>query len=143
MIDIDNPCISCGACCAWFRVSFYWAETRDGAGTVPPSLTEPLTPFLCCMKGTNSKTPRCEALQGEVGHATRCSIYHDRPSPCREFMQSGVNGLINAACDRARAHYDLPPLLILSSADKNLPSERVEPPAGGVLHADITGRMEG
>ncbi|MBB8903342.1 YkgJ family cysteine cluster protein, partial [Escherichia coli] len=21
-----NPCITCGACCAFFRVSFYWAE---------------------------------------------------------------------------------------------------------------------
>ncbi|HGC1012017.1 TPA: YkgJ family cysteine cluster protein, partial [Escherichia coli] len=20
-----NPCITCGACCAFFRVSFYWA----------------------------------------------------------------------------------------------------------------------
>jgi Fe-S-cluster containining protein len=22
-----NPCLSCGACCASFRVSFYWRET--------------------------------------------------------------------------------------------------------------------
>ncbi|WP_142908916.1 CxxCxxCC domain-containing protein, partial [Klebsiella pneumoniae] len=21
-----NPCMTCGACCAFFRVSFYWAE---------------------------------------------------------------------------------------------------------------------
>ncbi|HDH0840599.1 TPA: YkgJ family cysteine cluster protein, partial [Klebsiella pneumoniae] len=21
-----NPCMTCGACCAYFRVSFYWAE---------------------------------------------------------------------------------------------------------------------
>ncbi|HCB0868544.1 TPA: YkgJ family cysteine cluster protein, partial [Klebsiella pneumoniae] len=20
-----NPCMTCGACCAYFRVSFYWA----------------------------------------------------------------------------------------------------------------------
>ncbi|MBR7358785.1 YkgJ family cysteine cluster protein, partial [Klebsiella pneumoniae] len=25
MSDI-NPCMTCGACCAYFRVSFYWAE---------------------------------------------------------------------------------------------------------------------
>ncbi|WP_374212354.1 YkgJ family cysteine cluster protein [Thiothrix subterranea] len=22
-----NPCMTCGACCASFRVSFYWGET--------------------------------------------------------------------------------------------------------------------
>ena len=48
-----NPCMTCGACCAYFRVSFYWAEASDGGGTVPVDLTEPLTPFLRCMRGTN------------------------------------------------------------------------------------------
>ncbi|ANM78138.1 hypothetical protein A4U88_4295 [Serratia marcescens] len=38
-------------------MSFYWAEAEDGGGTVPLSLTEPLTPFLRCMQGTNSKSP--------------------------------------------------------------------------------------
>lgn len=51
----DNPCMHCGACCAYFRVSFYWAEMVSGGGVVPDELTEPLTPFLSCMKGTNSK----------------------------------------------------------------------------------------
>ena len=23
-----NPCMTCGACCAFFRVSFYWAEAN-------------------------------------------------------------------------------------------------------------------
>lgn len=31
----NNPCVSCGACCAYFRVSFYWAESESGGGTVP------------------------------------------------------------------------------------------------------------
>ena len=26
-----NHCLDCGACCAFFRVSFYWAEARPGA----------------------------------------------------------------------------------------------------------------
>ena len=60
-----NPCMTCGACCAYFRVSFYWAEASDGGGTVPVDLTEPLTPFLRCMRGTNQKQSRCVALQGE------------------------------------------------------------------------------
>ncbi len=110
MSEILNPCVSCGACCGYFRVSFYWAEAEDGGGTVPLSLTEPLTPFLRCMQGTNSKSPRCNALDGEIGNAVSCSIYLNRPSPCREFDQSGENGLRNEACDRARERYGLPPL---------------------------------
>ncbi|WP_410015234.1 YkgJ family cysteine cluster protein [Sodalis sp. C49] len=110
MSDNSNPCMSCGACCAWFRVSFYWAEGDDGGGPVPHALTEPLTPFLRCMRGTNERTPRCHALAGEVGKAVRCTIYAGRPSPCREFAMAGDGGRPNDACDRARAHYGLPPL---------------------------------
>ncbi|MFC0225847.1 YkgJ family cysteine cluster protein [Serratia aquatilis] len=110
MSEIHNLCISCGACCSYFRVSFYWAEAEDGGGSVPLSFTEPLSPFLRCMQGTNSRSPRCKALTGEIGKAVSCSIYHYRPSPCRKFEQSGVNGLRNEACDRARERFHLPPL---------------------------------
>ncbi|CAI1738239.1 Flagellin N-methylase [Serratia fonticola] len=110
MSEIQNPCTSCGACCGYFRVSFYWAEAEDGGGVVPISLTEPLSPFLRCMQGTNSKSPRCTSLVGEIGQAVSCSIYPNRPSPCREFDQSGENGLRNEACDRARERYGLLPL---------------------------------
>nr|WP_113867288.1 YkgJ family cysteine cluster protein [Brenneria salicis]NMN91641.1 hypothetical protein [Brenneria salicis ATCC 15712 = DSM 30166]RLM30341.1 ferredoxin [Brenneria salicis ATCC 15712 = DSM 30166] len=106
----DNTCMRCGACCAYFRVSFYWAEADDGGGCVPAQLTEPLSPFLRCMAGTNSRKPRCTALMGKIGECVSCSIYINRPSPCREFVQSGVNGQITDACNRARAHYGLPPL---------------------------------
>ncbi|NDL62430.1 YkgJ family cysteine cluster protein [Acerihabitans arboris] len=110
MSENGNPCMSCGACCAWFRVSFYWAEGDDGGGVVPNALTEPLTPFLRCMAGTNGRSPRCRALEGEVGKSVRCTIYAGRPSPCREFTMAGEQGRPNDACDRARAHYGLPPL---------------------------------
>ncbi|PVZ84430.1 zinc/iron-chelating domain-containing protein [Serratia sp. S1B] len=110
MSEINNPCITCGACCGYFRVSFYWAEAVDGGGTVPVTLTEPLTPFLRCMRGTNSKSPHCQALEGEIGQQVSCSIYINRPSPCHEFEQSGENGQRNEACDRARERYGLPPL---------------------------------
>ena len=31
-----HPCLSCGACCAHFRASFYWAEADDQTpGGVP------------------------------------------------------------------------------------------------------------
>lgn len=105
-----NPCMNCGACCAFFRVSFYWAEADDAGGPVPVQLTEPLTPFLRCMGGTNQKASRCVALQGEPGERVACTIYEHRPSPCRSFKMSGENGEPNEACDRARARYGLPPL---------------------------------
>lgn len=110
MSEDSNPCMRCGACCAFFRVSFYWAEGDDGGGGVPHQLTEPLTPFLRCMAGTNDRPARCRALKGEIGGAVRCTIYDGRPSPCREFAMAGENGLPNDACDRARAHFGLAPL---------------------------------
>lgn len=109
--DNFNSCLQCGACCGFFRVSFYWAETDDGGGLTPASLTEPVTPFIRCMQGTNSAVHcRCTALEGEIGQAVSCNIYTQRPSPCREFLPSGENGEINDACNRARARYGLPPL---------------------------------
>ncbi|RWR03737.1 ferredoxin [[Pantoea] beijingensis] len=110
MSDNLNPCITCGACCAYFRVSFYWAEADDSGGCVPADLTEPLTPFLRAMAGTNSKNPRCTSLQGQIGECVSCGIYNNRPTPCREFKMSGEDGEQNEACDRARAKYGLPPL---------------------------------
>lgn len=105
-----NPCMTCGACCAYFRVSFYWAEGDDAGGAVPADLTEPLTPFLRCMQGTHHKPCRCTALRGTPGASASCAIYANRPSPCREFAMSGEGNVRNEACDRARAHYGLPPL---------------------------------
>ncbi|EFI5874754.1 YkgJ family cysteine cluster protein, partial [Escherichia coli] len=52
-----NPCMTCGACCAFFRVSFYWAEADDAGGKVPVSLTEQISPFHRCMRGTSQKNP--------------------------------------------------------------------------------------
>jgi hypothetical protein len=113
----SNPCLRCGACCAHFRVSFYWGEA-DAArgGTVPVEFTEDLTDFRRCMKGTNQPHPRCVALQGVIGQAVRCSIYADRPTPCREFAVDWTPaGLVTetedlARCAAARAAWGLPPL---------------------------------
>ena len=38
---------------------------------------------LRCMRGTNNNPPRCVALAGEVGKQVACTIYGQRPSPCR------------------------------------------------------------
>ena len=67
-----NPCLRCGACCAHFRVSFYWAEADPSrGGTVPADLAEDLTPVLSCMKGTNQARPRCAARRDRARRALR------------------------------------------------------------------------
>jgi Fe-S-cluster containining protein len=62
------------------------------------------------MSGTNNRQSRCTALRGAIGDGVSCSVYENRPSPCREFAMSGEDGVENDACNRARAHYGLPPL---------------------------------
>jgi Fe-S-cluster containining protein len=56
----DDVCQRCGACCAHFRVSFYWAEAAERQ--LPDSAIEQVTPLLACMAGTNQPEPRCHAL---------------------------------------------------------------------------------
>ncbi len=97
-------CRACGACCAYFRVSFYWAEA-DVLG-LPAALIEELPPWYACMAGTNSAAPRCQALRGEVGQRVACTLYGQRPSPCRE-VQAG-----DAQCAKARRRHGLPALAI-------------------------------
>ena len=105
-----HPCRSCGACCATFRVSFYWAECASGGGAVPDALAERISPFLAAMVGTSSHPPRCIAHAGEVGRSSACTIYEHRPSPCHELRASWEDGTPDDRCDRARARHGLPPL---------------------------------
>lgn len=80
----DENCITCGACCASYRVSFYWAEAAMPGG-VPEAFTEKINHHRIAMRGTNQKSPYCIALQGNIGEYVNCTIYGIRPSPCREF----------------------------------------------------------
>lgn len=106
-----NPCLDCGACCAFFRVSFYWAEAGPFlGGTVPAELTTKLNPHLSAMRGTESRPARCVALQGTIGQSVACSIYGQRPSPCRDLMPAWMAGEPSPQCDKARAAHGLPPL---------------------------------
>jgi len=111
----ENPCLTCGACCARFRVSFYWGETDAvKGGKVPFVLTEQITRFRLCMQGTNQKSPRCVALKGEIGKRVACTIYASRPSTCREFgirWESEKICLTRTEfdrCNQARATWGLP-----------------------------------
>jgi hypothetical protein len=106
-----NPCITCGACCAYFRASFHWSETEPSlGGTVPAELTEKISEHCVAMSGTNCSQPRCTALQGEIGKAVQCNIYPQRSSSCREFPYAWENNQPHDRCDKARAAHGLAPL---------------------------------
>jgi hypothetical protein len=109
---MDNPCIECGACCAHYRVSFHWSETeRFLGGVTPPELTSKVAPHRVALLGTCGSRPRCVALEGDIGMDVRCSIYEQRPTPCREFQASWVAGMHSERCDAARAAHGLPALM--------------------------------
>lgn len=106
---MSHPCLSCGACCASFRVSFYFGESDAvPGGSVPQHLVEPVSPFLVAMRGTNQPQPHCAALVGTVGQACSCAIYTQRSSTCKE-VEAG-----DEHCNKARAKYGLS---ALSAAD--------------------------
>ena len=98
---MTNPCLSCGACCAAFRVSFHWVEAP---ARLDARWIERVDARHLCMAGTNSKAPRCIALRGEVGGPTSCVVYEARPPACRE-VQVG-----DEKCALARARHGLMPL---------------------------------
>ena len=77
---------------------------------MPAHITEKLTPYLRCMKGSNDLPRRCAALAGEVGKAVSCTIYESRPSPCRAFPVYLEDGSANPKCNELRGAIGLPPL---------------------------------
>lgn len=106
----DNPCLSCGACCASFRVDFDRSELLSEGGSVPDGLAVTLGGRLARLRGTDHASPRCAALVGQVGVKASCGIHEWRPSPCREFGLRAPLGVGDEACARARARFGLAPL---------------------------------
>jgi Fe-S-cluster containining protein len=104
-----SPCQTCGACCARFRITFYWGEE------VPEGYfneTNPMFRSLKSEKDTEGR-PRCIALGGEIGKTVACGIYENRPSPCRDFKHSFEDGgPREPRCDEARMSIGLKPLEI-------------------------------
>ena len=78
----------------------------------PVKVTVPLTATLVRMRGTDEAPPRCIALEGEVGKSVACTIYEQRPGPCRDFAPYASLGIGDDACDRARRRHGLPPLAL-------------------------------
>lgn len=108
-----HPCLSCGACCAHYRVAFHWLELDDSTpGGAPAALAERLDPHQLCMRGTRSTPVRCVALDAEIGVRSRCTIHPQRPSVCREVEASWEHGSASGQCDRARIAHGLAPLTV-------------------------------
>jgi len=136
---MTHPCLSCGACCAHFRVAFHWSEADpELGGSTPPGLAETLDPHRLVMRGTQSRAPRCIALQGEVGSDAHCGIYAARPSPCRDLVPAWENGQPSPQCDRARLAHGLEPLtpstwgLTLPTAATMAPQQALIAASGGM-----------
>lgn len=114
MASVDY-CETCGACCAAFRVDFHVSELVNEQGVgVPNAMAVPVTRSIMRMRGTDEAKPRCIALKGQIGEAVSCSIYADRPSPCREFAPYAALGMSEPACDRARVRHGLLPIKLVS-----------------------------
>ncbi len=104
------PCTECGACCAWYRVTFSETEVDRLGGCVPSRLVRPDGAGQVVFKGTEAPTPRCRSLTGVVGERVACAIYGERPTPCRSFEASWELEVPNPFCDEARFHHGLPPI---------------------------------
>lgn len=106
---MSHPCLTCGACCAFFRVSFHWSEADPAmGGRVPVELTEPLRTHERAMRGTSRSHPRCIALDADIGRYSRCTIHDRRPSVCALVPASLEFGQRSPQCDKARLSHGLP-----------------------------------
>lgn len=105
-----NPCLSCGACCAHFRVSFFWGECQSAGGSVPDAAVIAINSTYVAMIGTDRKPARCSALMGSIGQGVRCTMYENRSTSCQEFHASWEHGQHNPQCDAARAAHGMLPL---------------------------------
>ena len=103
-------CQACGACCRNLDSNLasgvrYWVEISpsDKILTRPDLVRKFVTqdrnrvPHL-----RMSREGSCEALRGTIGTKVTCSIYHQRPSPCRRVMPG------DESCLRSRTALGLP-----------------------------------
>ncbi len=105
-----NYCLSCGACCALFKVVFDRIETDEyEGGIVPVRYTVKIDRTRCAMRGTERRSKRCAALAGIVGKQVCCRIYEQRPSCCHNFIAAWEKETSNPTCNRARVTYGLQP----------------------------------
>jgi Fe-S-cluster containining protein len=104
----ENPCTTCGACCARFQVVFYSKQNVPDSARFALNSEE----YALRFKVDSAGRPRCLSLRGEIGTSVSCGIYDLRPAPCRAFRYSYENGgPREPRCDEARAAIGLKPLI--------------------------------
>ncbi len=107
-VDISNkpiPCMSCGACCAYFKVQF----DKKYNPQVPWQKIKVISHSEAVMLGTEEAKGRCKSLDGIVGENCRCNIYNSRPDVCESFTVWLNDGSQNPKCIEARKHHGLKP----------------------------------
>jgi len=103
-VETELDCRRCGACCVNLPANRdeafpWWVEIADGDRILDRAdLVKKLVvrdpdgvPHLRL-----APDGRCLALRGGLGRDVSCSVYHDRPTPCRR-VQAG-----DASCRRYR-----------------------------------------
>ena len=66
-VSVSHPCLTCGACCAFFRVSFHWSEADPAlGGQVPFELTESLRTHAVVFAAEQSRRERRMVEMSEV-----------------------------------------------------------------------------
>lgn len=101
-VSADLDCRHCGACCIsnwdlpgyvaltptevkrlseWKRAHWIHYEHNDWDGTFPALRT----------KENKQSHIVCIAFRGSIGKQCSCSIYDDRPKPCRGFKPGSMN----------------------------------------------------
>jgi len=90
--DASALCQSCGACCAY---SAEWPRFT----LEPDEQIDRLPEAFVATGGMRCEGDRCLALQGEIGVATACTVYADRPDVCRACMPG------DPECLMARTRY--------------------------------------
>jgi Fe-S-cluster containining protein len=97
--ESENPCQTCGACCAYSANWPRFSTEEDAAlDLIPSELINERGSGMRC------EADRCAALKGRIGEMTSCAIYAVRPEVCRTCMPG------DAECAMARKKFALPPL---------------------------------
>lgn len=102
MSDNKYDCLTCGACCNFFKIITINYNDYDSLHeSIKPFIMQSVPPcnpvnFNMITIEAENKFPRCTALQGVVGEKVHCSVYEHRPPACRSFKPGSI------LCKKAR-----------------------------------------
>jgi len=101
----ENPCQSCGACCAYSQNWPRFTIEDDAAlDLIPAKYVNDRQAGMRCDGN------RCTALSGTIGAATSCLIYAVRPEVCRTCLPGDVE------CNMARRKHGLSEIAVPANA---------------------------